>query len=52
LPGNGEYDRGERKSLGRDIRQVLTGCGIVVLLVILTYVAYAVLLVHSGWTGR
>jgi hypothetical protein len=49
LPGDGEYDRGERKQFGRDVRSVLTGCGIVVGIVVLTYVVYAALLVLSGW---
>jgi hypothetical protein len=52
LPGRHEYDRGERKAVGRDAMAVLGGCGVVILVVVLTYVVYAVLLVRSGWHGR
>ena len=51
MPGDGEYDRGERKQFSRDVRSVLTGCGIVVGIIVLTYAVYAVLLVLSGWNG-
>jgi len=51
LPGDGEYDRKERASAGKDFRQWLAGCAIVVAIIVLTYVLYAVLLVHSGWRG-
>jgi hypothetical protein len=49
LPG--EYDRGERKELAREFRLWLIGCGIVVLIVLLTFAIYAVLLLTSGWHG-
>ena len=52
MPGDGEYDRGERQRFRQEIRSVLTGCGIVVGIIILTYVAYAAMLVLSGWKGR
>lgn len=52
MPGDGEYDRGERKQLGRDVRSVLAGCGIVVGVIVLTYVVYALLLMLGGWKGR
>ena len=51
MRGDGEYDRGERKQFGRDLRSVFAGCGIVVGIIVLTYVVYAVLLVFSGWNG-
>jgi hypothetical protein len=49
LPGDGEYDRGEREQAGRDVKSVLAGCGIVVGIIILTYVVYAGMLILSGW---
>jgi len=51
LRGRGEYDRGERKELARELRVWLAGCGIVALIVVLSFVIYAVLLVRSGWHG-
>jgi len=51
LPGSGEYDRGERKQLGRELRWWLAGSAIVVLFTLLSFVVYAVLLVRSGWHG-
>jgi len=48
---SGEYDRGERKELGREFRSWLVGCGIVLLIVLLTYALYAVLLISSHWRG-
>lgn len=52
LRGDPRYERGNRKEWKNDILTVLSGCGIVVLVIVLTYVVYAVLLVHSGWRGR
>jgi hypothetical protein len=52
LPGEGEYDRGERKQLRGDVKAVFAGCGIVVGIIVLTYVAYAAMLFLSGWQGR
>ena len=49
LPGDGEYDRGERQQFVRDLRMWFAGCGIVVLIVLVAFAIYAVLLVHSGW---
>ena len=51
LPGDGEYDRGERKELSREFRMWLAGCGIVVLILVICFVIYAVLLIKSGWHG-
>jgi len=51
LPGDGEYDRKEKAQAGRELRQWLLGCALVVLIIVLTYVVYAVLLVRSGWQG-
>jgi hypothetical protein len=51
LPGDGEYDRGERKAWRDDFKSVLAGCGIVVGIVIATYAVYTLLLVLSGWRG-
>jgi hypothetical protein len=52
LPGDAKYDRQEGKAFRQDVVYVLGGCGIVVLVVILTFVVYAILLVKSGWNGR
>jgi len=52
LPGDGEYDRGERKKWKDDARFALAGCGIVVGIVIATYVVYTILLVAMHWQGR
>ena len=46
-----DYDRGERTVFFRGLLAWLGGCGIVVLIVILCFVLYALLLVHSGWHG-
>jgi hypothetical protein len=51
LPGEGGYDRGERKELSREFRMWLAGCGIVVLILVFCFVVYAVLLIRSGWHG-
>jgi hypothetical protein len=51
LPGERDYDRKERKAWSQDARYALTGCGIVVLIVVLTYVVYAIALFASGWKG-
>ena len=51
MPGDGEYDRKEHASAGKEFRQWLVGCAIVVAIIVLSYVLYAVLLVHSGWRG-
>lgn len=51
MPGDGEYDRGERKQLGRELRLWLIGCGIVVLITLAAFVVYALLLINSGWRG-
>jgi hypothetical protein len=51
LPGDGEYDRHERKELAGDFRLWLAGCGIVVLITLIAFVVYAILLIHSGWKG-
>jgi hypothetical protein len=51
LPGDGEYDRHERKEFGDDFRLWLAGCGIVVLITVAAFVVYAILLFQSGWKG-
>ena len=51
LPGDGEYDRKERAEAAREFRYWLMGCALVVLIIVLTYLVYGVLLVHSGWRG-
>jgi hypothetical protein len=51
LPGDGEYDRGEKREAARDLRMWLAGCAIVVLIVIVSFAIYAVLLIRSGWHG-
>jgi len=51
LPGENEYDRGERKELVRNAWLWLAGCGVVALILVLAFVVYGVLLVHSGWHG-
>lgn len=51
MPGDGEYDRGERREFTRDLRDWLAGCGIVVLILVIAFVVYAVLLARSGWHG-
>jgi hypothetical protein len=51
LPGDGEYDRGEKREAARDLRMWLVGCAIVVLIVVFSFATYAVLLIRSGWHG-
>ena len=52
MPGEDNYDRRGRKTLGQDVRYIFLGCGVVVGVVIVSYIVYAILLVNSGWTGR
>ena len=51
LPGEREYDRGEKREFARDFRLWLAGCALVVLIVALAFAIYAVLLIRSGWHG-
>lgn len=49
LPG--EYRRGGPNAFGRDVAYVLAGCVFVVLVIVVVYIIYGVLLLHSGWKG-
>lgn len=51
LPGESEYDRGEKREFVRDFRLWLAGSAIVVLIVAVAFAIYAALLIRSGWHG-